>query len=541
VSALIVLFLTLTVLYFLAVWPNIPAGRTRWITAASVLGAGLLVCVAAVVFNAFGKKLGAFDRQVVEVSRWIARGGDFLIFFAIVVAVIAAAIDLDQSNQVFLLKVFCVLYFSLLPAVLYLQFSSRRVATVWREYVLNLFQLHIDDYAHLPRPPTLSRYHEPWRLARASAWRHAVGKGENEQMRRQDERNLEKANIYRRRFQDLFGPLREEEPRYLLSLRSPHKLQVAMTTALIAVGWVFVVRPETVFHHSITPSDFHLEGLPSIPRETLAFAFLGAYFYILQMLVRRYFQNDLKATAYLSATMRIIIVTLLVWTLDPLLQNEISQPYRSAVAFVIGVFPTVGWQAITQLAVRRPLRVIVPTLHSDYPLSQLDGLNIWYESRLLEESVEDMQNLATADLVSVMLNTRIPVERLVDWVDQSLLFLHVPGEQDRIKLRRYGIRTATDLIDALELPHGSGGARRTPKNLDRLLNRSVDGSDDGQPSVLRTILATLARERNLQHVISWKSFVPDQGQPLVFAVGRNGGGAERKAEPTKAKTAADAR
>src|SRR5207248_8770795 len=143
------------------------------------------------------------------------------------------------------------------PAVLYLQFTSRRAATVWREYVLNLFQLHVDDYAHLPRPPTLSRFHEPWRVAREAAWRRAQGRGENEHMRRQDERNLEKANLYRRRFQDLFGPLPEEEPRYLVSLRSPHKLQVAMTTALIAVGWVFVVRPETVFHHSITPGGFH--------------------------------------------------------------------------------------------------------------------------------------------------------------------------------------------------------------------------------------------------------------------------------------------
>jgi len=68
---------------------------------------------------------------------------------------------------------------------------------------------------------------------------------------------------------------------------------------------------------------------------------------------------------------------------------------------------------------------LVPSLEQTYPLSDLDGLNIWYESRLLEEGIEDMQNLTTVNLVDVMLNTRIPVERLVDWIDQSILFLHL--------------------------------------------------------------------------------------------------------------------
>ena len=62
-------------------------------------------------------------------------------------------------------------------------------------------------------------------------------------------------------------------------------------------------------------------------------------------------------------------------------------------------------------------------------------MNIWYESRLLEEGIEDMQNLATANIVDVMLRTRIPVDRLVDWIDQAYLYLHLwpeKGEKDDI-------------------------------------------------------------------------------------------------------------
>ena len=50
--------------------------------------------------------------------------------------------------------------------------------------------------------------------------------------------------------------------------------------------------------------------------------------------------------------------------------------------------------------------------------------------RLVEEGIEDMQNLATANLVDVILHTRVPVGRLVDWLDQAYLALHLPPRQE---------------------------------------------------------------------------------------------------------------
>ena len=147
-------------------------------------------------------------------------------------------------------------------------------------------------------------------------------------------------------------------------------------------------------------------------------------------------------------------------------------------------------------------------------MSDLDGLNVWYESRLLEEGIEDMQNLATADLVDVILNTRIPVDRLIDWVDQSLLYMHLGkskrrvGESDRDKLRRFGIRTATDLEDAL-------GAKDEEfvKRLEYLLN----AEKPEEPSILRCIQATFKDEPNLYHVREWKGFatLQDLGQTWI--------------------------
>jgi hypothetical protein len=124
---------------------------------------------------------------------------------------------------------------------------------------------------------------------------------------------------------------------------------------------------------------------------------------------------------------------------------------------------------------------VVPSLSPDYPLNQIEGLNIWYEARLLEEGIEDMQNLTTANLVDVILHTRVPVSRVVDWVDQAHLYMRLDrtertsrerrvanknadkirtGTSDRHTLRQQGIRTATDLLKAF--PPTSKDAPTTP-------------------------------------------------------------------------------
>ncbi|MGH2921664.1 MAG: hypothetical protein ACRDKU_06340, partial [Gaiellaceae bacterium] len=275
--------------YFTAVWGQLPSQTVRWLATGALAVAIVLVWVALRKWSWLQKKLEA---QSTALRRWGVVASDFLMFLFVVAAIILASILLNAEDQVVLLKLFAVVYFSMLPAVLYLQFSSRKTLTVWKEYVLNLYKLRADDHANLPRPPALSRFHAPWKDAREKAF---TGTLDDEVARK-----LEWANIYRVKFRDLFGPVPDVEAQWsVLSLRSVHKLQVVITTVLVTIGWVFVVQPEAVFGRSVLPADFQLANLPPIPRETFAFAFLGAYFYILQMLVRRYFQNDLKATAYI--------------------------------------------------------------------------------------------------------------------------------------------------------------------------------------------------------------------------------------------------
>jgi hypothetical protein len=448
---------------------------------------------------------------------------DLSVVLLVVLAVVLATTALAAEDAAVLLKLLAVIYFSLLPAVLYLQFSTQRTLAVWRDFVSNLYRLQADDPANLPRPPTLTRFYTEWKQAREHAWKEeTVTLLYPDDTPEKVNRRLDRTNQYRLKFQDLFGDVpRFEQPFKVGSLRSAHRLQVVFATLLITLGWTFVVYPETIFDTSIVP-DFEPVNLPPVPRETFAFAFLGAYFYILQMLVRRYFQNDLKATAYLNATMRIIIVILLVWVIDPLLADSVSQAGRSAIAFVIGVFPSVGWQLLQQFLIRKPIGLVVDSLEPKHKLGDLDGLNIWYESRLLEVGVEDMQNLTTTDIVDLLLNTRIPLDRIVDWIDQAFLYVRVEDEASRDLLRSYGVRTATDLEDALNDPtldksfprllnyaREQEKTRLTKKTRNGALRHDDNGKpvDDGLPSRLLAINATIQRERNMQHVRAWKAYL----------------------------------
>jgi hypothetical protein len=114
----------------------------------------------------------------------------------------------------------------------------------------------------------------------------------------------------------------------------------------------------------------------------------------------------------------------------------------------------------------------------------LDGMNVWYEARLFEGAIEDVESLCSASLVDLVLVRTAPTARLVDWIDQGMLRIHTDASSlDR--LRRLGIRTATDLL--------------------RVVNSTsvnVDVQDVTVP--LETIRSAVQGEPNLFHVSAWK-------------------------------------
>ena len=416
------------------------------------------------------------------------------------------------------LKLFALWCLAFLPGWLYVRFLDLRAKALWNEYVLNLHRLSWDMPWNLPKPPVASTYYQRW------------AEGQQLETRPED-------NIYRQKFEAYYGRQitdategrppgrrgkRDRDWNEDYRVRSESLFPVFLATIVLAVGWSAVLW-DTRF---ITD--------PAGPWDVLKYGFIGAYAFVTSMLIRRFFQSDLRPSAYAAAVFRITLVMLIVAVLYQVMGEPtvVTDRAELAVAFVIGFFPLVGLQAL-QRVTSKALHRVVPAINSDYPLDQLDGFNLWYEARLTEEGVEDMQNLTTMNLVDVMLHTRVPPGRLVDWIDQAFLLTHleraergeltsrsrprrqdrpaanrnapavrkaVSGAQARLRLRRVGIRTATDLLKAFSKPR--------PQQCGELPKRAF-----ARPPIkhlplpehqLRLLVAVLGAEPGLVPVWNWQ-------------------------------------
>ena len=418
--------------------------------------------------------------------------GAVLVIAAILTGVAAPTSEPTPPWSVRAVSVFAIWLLSFVPGWLYIRFLGLRADALWNEYVLNLYRLGLDEPEWLPPPPAESAY---IRLPRAA------------------DGGDEKSNIYRQKFNAYYGRK--------VSARSSNSenfqvsvdtlFPVFLCTVTLTVAWTAVLWNPAVV---ISPVE---------PWATLEFGFLGAYTFAVSLLVRRFYQNDLRPSAYAAVVLRIIVVLLTLTVLHQLFAIEgadgaAAHAAQYVTAFVVGFFPLAGLQALQRVAAK-VLRVVLPQMAPEYPLEQLDGLNIWYEARLAEEGVEDMQNLTTMNLVDVILHTRAPVGRLIDWIDQAFLLIHLEpasraemngsrsagstkaegGAAARLALRRIGVRSATDLLRACTIGDGHQGSPQAALSTDALQARGLD------PDQMQTLLRLLSDEPGLDPVWNWKA------------------------------------
>jgi hypothetical protein len=307
------------------------------------------------------------------------------------------------------LKVAAVAVLGFLPGWLYVRFLGQRAGALWSEYVLNLHRLRWDESGFLPEPPCSSGFHEEWLADRRERCPDTLKHGDE-------------TNIYQQKFDAYYGrSVSEVRHDNDFMVQTDMMFPVFLATAVLATGWTAVLW------------DDGFATAPTTVWDVLKYAFVGAYIFTIQSLIRRFFQSDLRPSAYASLLVRFIVAL----SVTIALYQTLSVPTTTAaaVAFVVGIFPAVALQAL-QRTCAAVLGVVVRPATADYPLSQIDGLDLWYQARLLEEGIEDMQNLATANLVDVMLHSRVPVDRLVDWVDQCHLYLHLDHAETGFKERR---------------------------------------------------------------------------------------------------------
>ena len=316
-------------------------------------------------------------------------------------------------------------------------------------------------------------------------------------------------------------------------------LLLVFSTAILVMGWVMAISP---YSQSLGGSQSLLDFF-NIQATPFTLGFLGAYFFSINMIFRRYVRADLTPKTYAYITVRLLITLVLVWAVSTLPQfvgASFVQTGILAVAFIIGVFPDTGFALIKE-SVRKMTgaRFVDDSL----PLTDLDGMNLYDQARLLEEGIENIENLAHHNFVELLAFTRIPTPRLVDMFDQAILYLHIndninalqTGEQpagnnagkERNKylnlLRTYGIRAATDLIEIMEKFDDKREAKQIPQEL--------------QIERLRIIRETLKDDEWLSYIQTWRKETNNpsfEDNPYLFYDGSvKRSHAKKENEPTR--------
>jgi hypothetical protein len=238
--------------------------------------------------------------------------------------------------------------------------------------------------------------------------------------------------------------------RLLPGRRSP----VLIATVVITFGWLVTLLNQDV---KVINDRVGVLALFQPQRSALIFGFLGAYFFALQLIQRGYARGDLRPKTYTQITIRILLVTILAMVLQ-VMPGADDEPYILVLAFAAGIVPETALVGISEyLNSSRVGAVFGRGIAEPNPLTNVEGIDLYDRARLLDEGVSNVEGLAHHDLIELMLQTRIPAPRLVDWIDQAILYLHVgssdcEGEESRdasmLRLRSFGIRTATDLEQA---------------------------------------------------------------------------------------------
>jgi hypothetical protein len=260
-------------------------------------------------------------------------------------------------------------------------------------------------------------------------------------------------------------------------------LLLLISTSMLVLGWIIALEPVGI----PTGEAKSLVEFFTPEKSAFTFGFLGAYFFTLNLIFRRYVRADLTPKTYAFITVRFLITVVLVWVVSTLPQfanDSIWQAGMLAIIFIVGLFPDTGL-ALIEDYVKKIINRQVNEKES-LPLTLIEGINLYDRARLLEEGIENLENLAHHNLIELVARTRIPTPRLVDMFDQAILYLHlglsrermngkpspaqqietpidiqsenpIPLEKSEVEdllfqLKSYGIRTATDLVNAFKRP-----------------------------------------------------------------------------------------
>lgn len=325
---------------------------------------------------------------------------------------------------------------SLLPGLLFFIFERRRSRSLRQQFARNIFRLD-------PDVVTLSELEAKY--------------------------GSEGEEAYGSRIKEAFEVAEYSRPS---GLNVGGLVAVIIATVLMAGGWTLALSNLDVTTLDVDDGAAATLNQLFTPSNTvITYAFLGAYFFALLSVLRGYLRLDLGPKTYGRIAVRLVEALIIGWVLQLVVfdvgtgELEVGEKALLAGAFLAGALPDMFWRWVQER--QRALWLWDKggqnQLWEKQPLTEIQGIDLYDRARLADEGMNNVEALAHGDLVRLMLHTRIPAERLIDWLDQAILIVKVggaaedPGDDQQagetstlVLLRSWGIRTATDLITVIE-------------------------------------------------------------------------------------------
>jgi hypothetical protein len=305
-------------------------------------------------------------------------------------------------------------------------------------------------------------------------------------------------------------------------------------TLVLTIAWMLILLP--VGQVATDTTDLLTFLLPA--RSGIVFGLLGAYLFTVISVSRRYTRGDLRPKAYSHIVARILIVVIMAWVVNTMFGTN---PTTLALTFLIGVVPDTFWTVFNEF-VGNKLSRFVHSLEVKHPLTDLEGIDLYDRARLAEEGITNVESLAHHDLIDLVLATRIPIPRLVDWMDQAILYLHLSECEDpslshdtetlsdetgsspssiqnrtakplplRQLFKIYGIRTATDFISAYD----AAVKREKLKSFFRILDEQSDSVTEEKASRIQVLYDTLRDDEWLTYIRKWREEVTIEEETII--------------------------
>lgn len=239
---------------------------------------------------------------------------------------------------------------------------------------------------------------------------------------------------------------------YYLSYVTPSVVLTIVVALHASVGIVIlnnsIQQYAPIFLASVGASNGDPVPYISLTLMAIVGAFLGSFVWASGYVYRRLASYDLTPATYFQVSLRMLSGTMVAIALRHILpmifstQDEFLVSLVILAAFVSGYEPSFGIRLVWQWANKflRQGADNQPAAPAEKTSVQyIDGISTYIKTRLEEFEIDDVQNLATENPITLYARTPFGLPEIVDWIAQAQLYQLF--SRDKIQaLKRIGVR-----------------------------------------------------------------------------------------------------